>query len=280
MINILISDMSIVDKRLKTPLSYPGGKSRALKKLEKFNPDFNNINEIRDCFLGGGSYPLYLSQLYPDKSVWVNDKYYLLYNFWIQLRDNSNELINQLLEIKKDNDNPDDCRFIFNLCKEYINKDISLIDKAIYFFFINKCSYSGLTECASFSSSNSIIKFTIRNINNLKYYSNIIKNWKITNLDYKELLIDNKNIFFYLDPPYNIKDNLYGKKGGLHKLFNHEEFIELCTKYKSKLLISYNKEIVGLNNSYFDLTYTMQSKGDYLKNQKGRKEVAITNYQV
>ncbi len=119
-----------------------------------------------------------------------------------------------------------------------------------------------------------------RDIKNLKYYSNIIKNWKITNLDYKELLSNDKNIFIYLDPPYNIKDNLYGYKGQLHKIFNHDEFVKLCTEYQSKLLISYNKEINGLNNNYYDLTYTLRSKSDneYNHNQKDRKELCILNY--
>ena len=265
---------------LKTPLSYPGGKSRALKILHKFTPHLDNIIEIRDCFLGGGSYPLYLSKLYPDKKVWVNDKYFLLYNFWIQLRDNPDKLISDILEIKNNNNDVESARYIFNLCKEYINKDISLLDKAVYFFIINKCGYSGLTESSSFSSCNSVGKFTIRNIKNLKYYSNIIKNWKITNLDYKELLSNDKNIFIYLDPPYNIKDNLYGYKGQLHKIFNHDEFVKLCTEYQSKLLISYNKEINGLNNNYYDLTYTLRSKSDneYNHNQKDRKELCILNY--
>ena len=30
----------------------------------------------------------------------------------------------------------------------------------------------------------------------------------------------------YLDPPYDIKDNLYGKKGAMHKGFNHDQFAD------------------------------------------------------
>ena len=37
-------------------------------------------------------------------------------------------------------------------------------------------------------------------------------NWKITNWSYESLLTDRKEVFTYLDPPYDIKDNLYGKK--------------------------------------------------------------------
>ena len=272
--------MSILEKSLKTPLRWPGGKSKALKKLQIYNPNFDNIKQIRDCFLGGGSYIIYLSQLYPDKKIWVNDIYYPLYNFWIQLRDNCDELIKKLLEIKKDNNDPESAKIIFDYVKENINKDISNIDRAVYFYILNKCSFSGLTECSSFSTGASVSNFSLKGINNLSYYSTIIKNWKITNLDYKELLSDEEDVFIYLDPPYFIKDNLYGKKGELHKQFKHEEFIDNCKKIKSKILISYNIEIPELNNNYFDLTYTMRSNGEYLKKQKDRKEIAITNYSV
>jgi len=89
-------------KRLKTPLRYAGGKSKAIYKLEKFLPEnINEINEIHDCFLGGGSFPIYLTKLYPDKKVRVNDTYEPLYNFWINLRDNGKEMLKILLELKK-----------------------------------------------------------------------------------------------------------------------------------------------------------------------------------
>ena len=41
-------------KSYKTPLRYPGGKSRALTKLFQFTPDLKNYTEYRDRFLGGG----------------------------------------------------------------------------------------------------------------------------------------------------------------------------------------------------------------------------------
>jgi len=271
-----------INKRWKTPLRWPGGKSRALKKLEVFNPkDMDNIIEIRDCFLGGGSYPLYLSILYPNKSIWVNDIYEPLYNFWIQLRDNHRELIMKLKKYKLENDTPDKCRDLFTEAKEIIN-DIkySKIDRAVYFYILNKCSFSGLTENSSFSSGSSQQNFKINIIESLEYYSKLIKKWKITNLDYTKLLEGDENIFIYLDPPYDIKSNIYGKKGNLHKTFNHDDFKSECIKCKCKILISYNVEIDNLYNNEFDLTYTMKSDKKYNKHQKKRKEIAIINYEI
>ena len=45
-------------KSLKTPLRYPGGKSRAIVKLLQYLPDLTQVKEFREPFLGGGSVEL------------------------------------------------------------------------------------------------------------------------------------------------------------------------------------------------------------------------------
>ena len=47
-------------KSLKTPLRYPGGKSRACTKIESYFPDLSKYKEYREPFLGGGSVALYV----------------------------------------------------------------------------------------------------------------------------------------------------------------------------------------------------------------------------
>ena len=85
---------------LKTPLRYPGGKSRALTKLLKYLPE-QKITEYREMFLGGGSVALEMTKRLPnDVPIWVNDLYGPLYNFWIILRDNPVELQRKLVELK------------------------------------------------------------------------------------------------------------------------------------------------------------------------------------
>ncbi len=64
---------------IKSPLRYPGGKSRAVKIIAPIIPDFG---EYREPFLGGGSIFIYAKQCYPDKKFWVNDLYLELYKFW------------------------------------------------------------------------------------------------------------------------------------------------------------------------------------------------------
>ena len=52
-------------KSLKTPLRYPGGKSRACEKMGPYFPDLRNYDEFREPFLGGGSVAIYVTKKYP-----------------------------------------------------------------------------------------------------------------------------------------------------------------------------------------------------------------------
>ncbi len=292
-------------KKYKTPLRYPGGKSRGTKK---FSPSFpKQFSEFREPFLGGGSVAIHVSKTYPDAKVWVNDKYFNLYNFWMQLRDNGDKLYKTLLDIKmplvyvskplrkekvpKENWDVDIInkiqkhRDLFNKAK----KDINTVDdftKAVYFYILNKCSFSGLGESSSFSEQASEQNFSLNGINALPYYSKLIKNWKITNIDYEEVMnTSGDNCFVFLDPPYDIKDNLYGKNGNMHSGFDHMRFYEDVSRCSHDWMITYNSnEILKKRFSdYFfndwDLTYTMRSTNMYVDAQKERKELLITNYE-
>jgi len=73
-------------KSLKTPLRYPGGKSRACEKMGSYFPDLRNYDEFREPFLGGGSVAIYITKKYPSLNIWVNDLYEPLVNFWQQLQ--------------------------------------------------------------------------------------------------------------------------------------------------------------------------------------------------
>ena len=69
-------------KAYKTPLRYPGGKSRAVQKLFAYIREDKTYTEFREPFLGGGSFAIEWTKRYPDTSVWVSDLYEPLVNFW------------------------------------------------------------------------------------------------------------------------------------------------------------------------------------------------------
>ena len=263
-----------------TPLRYPGGKSRAIKFLSQHLP---KIESYREPFLGGGSMALYVTQTYPNTDVWVNDLYYPLYAFWVTLRDHGQQLCDDLRELKTElGESYDAHRRAFDDAKDKLNNDI--YESGFNFYVANKCSFSGLTANSSFSKQASRANFTFRGIDKLPALSELIQGWRITNQSYEESLYG-RNAFVFLDPPYAIKDNLYGNKGDMHKSFDHEWFAAQACASDNKCMITYNSELFIKDRfpdwyqKDWDLTYTMRSSGTYTKDQKKRKELLLLNYE-
>ena len=274
-------------KALKTPLRWPGGKSRACIKMDPYFPDLRNYDEFREPFLGGGSVAIHVTKKYPDLKIWVNDLYEPLVNFWQQLQMFGDDLKDNLLDLKSKNNTPDKARELFLKSKNYVNdQTLSNLDRAASFYVVNKCSFSGLTEISSFSQQASTGNFSVRGIEKLPEYSKLIVNWRITNYSYDYLLDGDTAAFVYLDPPYDIKDNLYGRKGSMHKGFDHDKFAADCNANNMDMLVSYNTDQLVKNRflggkwnaAEFDLTYTMRSVGEYMREQKQRKELLLFNY--
>ena len=274
-------------KSLKTPLRYPGGKSRACVKMDPYFPDLREYTEFREPFIGGGSVAIHVTKKYPHLKVWVNDLYEPLVNFWQQLQMFGPEMKDRLQELKSEHPDPDSAKRLFLESKEYLNDESNLdsLRRAVSFYVVNKCSFSGLTESSSFSKQASDSNFSMRGIEKLPGYSEIIANWRITNYSYDYLLSEQDSTFVYLDPPYDIKDNLYGKKGSMHKGFDHDKFAADCSTCSMPQLVSYNSDqlvkdrFTDWNAAEFDLTYTMRSVGEYMLDQKSRKELLLFNYE-
>ena len=274
-------------KSYKTPLRYPGGKSRALSKLFQFIPDLKDYTEFREPFLGGGSVAIEIGKRYPHIDIWVNDLYEPLYNFWKVLQSDGQKLRDILIQLKQRHSDPGSAKQLFLDAKDYLAKPVgNSIDRAVSFYVVNKCSFSGLTESSAFSKQASESNFSVNGIEKLPEYSLMIKKWKITNLSYEQMLSDKERTYIYLDPPYEIKSNLYGRKGDMHKGFNHDEFATVCDKSTSPILISYNSSQLirdrfdGWTVAEFAHTYTMRSTGCYNKEQASRKELVLMNYEV
>ena len=279
-------------KALKTPLRYPGGKSKAIKTLTPWFPQI--ISEYREPFIGGGSIAIQITKLYPDIPVWINDLYVPLYNFWTQLRDRGEELSERVREEKQRTLDAGDKDKVTEKAKELFNKYKEEIDtyndfeKAVAFFIMNKCSYSGLTENSTFSQTASNSNFSLVGADKLAQFSKLIKNWKITNIDYSEVMKahGSGNTFVFLDPPYDIKDFLYGKNREMHKSFDHDRFADDVYNCVHKFMITYNvnDRLMELYKNYnlkeWKLRYSMAHRGDKGTDENIKTELLVTNYSI
>ena len=273
------------------PISYPGGKTRVVKKiLSPLFPSFEG--DFYDPFVGGGSIALWVAQLYPDKNIHINDLNDKLYIFWKQLKENHEQLIEKLLEVREEHD-PEKAE----LGRELLKKENDILydekstefEMAVAYFVLNKISFSGLTEHGSLSKDNYWKKFNPLNVNKLRDLNKIMKNFIIDNIDYETFINGHSpDSFIFLDPPYRLKtrNTLYGKNGEMHEGFDHDRFAEVVKKIKGKFMITYNdceenrenfKDYKILDQEY---RYYMVFKEDEVGNKVTRKknELIIINY--
>jgi DNA adenine methylase len=263
---------------IKSPLRYPGGKSRAVGIMSKLIPEFD---EYREPLVGGGSFFVYLKQKYPDSIFWINDLYKPLYHFWNESKNNIESLLNHINRLKNKFENGKDLhKYLQNKISEFDS-----IETAAAFFVFNRITFSGTTESGGYSDASYIGRFTESSIERVKLLSKILTNTKITNLDYQEVVEQpGKNVFIYLDPPYYsaTKSALYGKNGNLHKTFNHIRFAEVMRNCEHRWLITYDdsefvRELFDFANIYkWDNKYGMRNVTNN-SNQIG-KELFISNY--
>jgi len=263
---------------IRSPLRYPGGKSRAVELIAKLLPEFD---EFREPFLGGGSVFLYAKQRYPSKRFWVNDLYLELFKFWEMSQKDVDSLISKIYEWRNQFPVGKDLYKFLNSNLERFND----LERAAAFFIYNRITFSGTSLSGGFSEHAFTGRFTESSIQRLSQFAKVIKEARITNLDYEALVkAEGKNVFIFLDPPYYsaTKSALYGKNGNMHKSFDHINFAETMRLCKHKWLITYDDSNYIRNLFSFaniipwDLTYGMRNvtRGS---DQTG-KELFISNY--
>jgi DNA adenine methylase len=279
--NVALPNIDVASfKWVKSPLRYPGGKSKALKQILPYVPI--GFREYREPFLGGGSVFIALKQLYPNATYKINDANFDLYCFWVNLKRRKYDFIDEVLEIKR---RYQDGKSLF--------KKFSVIPtgsddfyRGVRFYILNRITYSGAVDRGGFSAEAFEKRFTLSNISRLKPLSELLQTVEITNDSYEDLLLRNgKNVFTFMDPPYlkAMKNGLYGSKGSLHKNFNHQNFALDVKKCEHHWLITLDdsQEIRNLFNFANDtkswqLYYGMTNAGNNVP-CKG-KELLLSNY--
>jgi len=267
---------------IKSPLRYPGGKSRAIQLMKFLLP--KEFEEYREPFVGGGSFFVYLRQVYPKLKIWINDLNPELYFFWKYAQKDSEKLASEIFKVKSERKNGQE------LFEELVNKDtksLSELQRAVRFFVLNRITFSGVVEAGGYSRLAFLGRFTDSSIRRVAKLGKILEGVRITCLDYRELLRNGgKEVFIFLDPPYfkATKSKLYGKNGILHLNFDHSEFANEMKKCNHSWLITYDdspeiRKNFNFANIYeWELQYGMNNYKQG-KAEKG-KELFISNYEL
>lgn len=217
-------------------LRYPGGKTRAVRALLDVLPD--NVTKLYSPFFGGGSFELTCAQKKQLK-VHGNDLFEHLINFWQTAQTRKKELVAVLREVQ-----PSMNKQTLTEYRKHIESEPDPVRRAVYYFAINRCSFSGATFSGGFSEEAIKKRFTVSSIDRLDYLD--LSSCEFSNVDFEEFLNAvprETGVVIYADPPYHLesKSILYGNKGDLHMTFEHDRFYDCMTEITDvPWIISYN----------------------------------------
>jgi DNA adenine methylase len=267
---------------VKSPLRYPGGKSKAIGQIINYLPE--HFGEYREPFVGGGSLFIYLKQKYPDLEYWINDLNEDLYAFWVCAQQENQNLFEAVWKIKREYL---EGRKLFEELVQQKTDELTRLEQAVRFFILNRITFSGTVEAGGYSQKAFESRFTPSSVERLLPLEKLLENVRITNCDYRQVLTPlGQDVFTFFDPPYLSakKSKLYGKKGVLHTDFSHEEFAKSLKNYHNNWLVTYDDSAEIRANFSFALLYEWELQygmNNYkqAKAAKG-KELFITNFRA
>lgn len=214
----------------KSPLRYPGGKTRAIKVLKSFIPAGKTT--LLSPFLGGGSFELALAN--EGMQVYANDLFHPLYTFWKVLKERPSELqaaVQAACPVSKE---------AFADLRTNILAMTDELETATAYYLVNRCSFSGSTFCGGFSQQSADGRMNQAAIDRLTTVS--LANVQLSNDDCVAFLQTHpqtENTVVYADPPYYIQTYVYGKDGDMHEGFDHRGFASELKK-RTDWVLSYN----------------------------------------
>lgn len=256
-----------MNKQTKNPLVKPfvkwaGGKRQLMSEIMKHKP--KTYKKFVEPFVGGGSV---FMELQNNKTV-INDFNSELINTYIVVRDNVDELIEEL-EKHKENDSKEYFYTLRQWDRNGILEEKSHVERASRFIYLNKTCFNGLFRVNSqnqfnvpygnYKNPNIVNKEVL--IANSKFLNK--SGIKIMNGDFeKAAKTARKGDFVYFDPPYApLVEDSQNFVGYTLNGFSYEEQVRL-----RNLFIELDKKgcFVMLSNSSSKLIHELYS--DYKEN--------------
>ena len=296
-------------KIVKPFVKWAGGKNSLIPQITKYYPfELKNgfIERYIEPFVGGGAVLIDILQKYEIKEAYAFDINIDLINCYNVIKNNVEELINELDKKEKNfialNDEERQ-NYFYDIRAEYnsykLNDKLD-VKRASEFIFLNRTCFNGLyrvnkdgkfnVPCGKYKNP------TICDSNNLRNLSELIKNVIFEYGDYrKSEKYVNNNTFIYFDPPYRPLSATSGFTSYTKEDFNDDNQKELANYFykldlkNAKLMLSNsNPKNVNKDDNFFENIYKgfvineVSAKRMINSNAKGRGEISellITNYE-
>lgn len=250
--------------RTYSPLRYPGGKNCIFKFLSNLFYENNLIGiEYAEPYAGGAGLALHLLMDCFVSKIYINDLDDWVFSFWFTILNDTERFCDWIktTDITVDN-------WILYKQKLTHPEKLSTFEKATVFFFLNRTNVSGVIKGGIIGGISQQGKYKIDarfNKNNLieriKYialFKNNIELSKLDGIDFLKVLNrKQRDIFFYIDPPYvekgaNLYLNFYNNN-------DHKNLAATIKKIRKKWLVSYdNNELISeLYSQYRILKYDL-----------------------
>ena len=215
-------------KTIKSPLRYPGGKSRAVETILELLPP--GINTLVSPFFGGGSVELAAAS---SRRIRVHgyDAFRPLVLFWRHALDNPAALADIVREYHPLSRE----RFYALQAKMKAGRESDELRTAAIFYTLNRCSFSGTTMSGGMSPGHA--RFTLSAIARLRAFK--AAGVSVGSADFTESVPRHENDFLYCDPPYANGGALYGANGDCHTAFDHQALAALLSR-RDGWILSYN----------------------------------------
>lgn len=226
-VGVPLSVPSVLGKKTRSLLRYPGGKTRAVNTIIDMFP--NTLDCLASPFFGGGSIELALV----GRGIYVYgyDAFKPLVKFWQEAINSPNRLANQVASY-----HPISRNMFYDLQGKMKDDKIKDGDLAAVFYALNRSSFSGTTCSGGMSLSHP--RFTESSIERIRDFDSK-ELLSIQQLSFEKSIPKHHKDFLYCDPPYANGGALYGQKGDCHVGFNHERLASIL-KARDGWILSYN----------------------------------------
>jgi DNA adenine methylase len=210
-------------------LKWAGGKSQLLTTFDKFYP--KSFNRYFEPFLGGGAVFFSLAARYDGLKATISDCNDELINCYLMVRDQPDEVIEELREHRND------IHYFYKI-RSLNAEDLDEAERAARMIFLNKTCFNGLYRVNRKGQFN--VPFgryknpKLVDSQNLYAVSRVLSNAQIVCQPFEKVVAKaRQNDFVYLDPPYHPLNSTSNFTGYTKGAFNFADQERLANVFKS-----------------------------------------------